>query len=81
MGRQSATHTKAVRTGEAAIRKKGNKQILKRRGEQVRREAEKTKARGMPWDHNVAAARWKEETEEARSVATGTHPKLAGLED
>ena len=54
---------------------------MKRRGEHARREAEKTKARGMPWDHDVAATRWKEEIEEARSVATGMHPKLAGLED
>ena len=54
---------------------------MKRRGEHARREAEKTKARGMPWDHDVAAARWKEEIEEARSAAAGTHPKLAGLED
>ena len=54
---------------------------MKRRGEFARREAEKTKARGMPWDHDMAAARWREEIEEARSVTAGTHPKLAGLED
>ena len=53
---------------------------MKRRGEFARREAEKTKARGMPWDHDMAAARWREEIEEARSVAVGTHPTLAGLE-
>ena len=29
----------------------------------------------------MAAARWREEIEEARSVAAGMHPKLAGLED
>ena len=54
---------------------------MKRRGEFARREAEKTKARGMPWDHDMAAARWREEIEEARSVAVGTQPKLAGLDD
>ena len=35
----------------------------------------------MPWDHDVAAARWKEDIEEVRSVSAGTHPKVAGLED
>ena len=80
-GRRAATHVKAVKAGEAATKKGGNKHILKRRGEHARKEAEKTKARGMPWDHDVAAARWKEEIEEARSVTAGTHPKLAGLED
>ena len=73
--RRAATHVKAVKTGEAANKKGGNKQIL-RGGEH-----EKTKARGMPWDHDIAAARWNEEIEEARSVAAGTHPKLASLED
>ena len=72
---------KESKIGKAATKTWGNKQILKRRGEYARREAEKTKARGMPWDHDIAAARWREEIEEARSVAAGTHPKLAGLED
>ena len=54
---------------------------MKRRGEHPRKEAETTKARGMPWDNDIAAAIWKEEIEEARSVAAGTHPKLASLED
>ena len=66
---------KAVKTEEAANKKGGNKQIL-RGGEH-----EKTKARGMPWDHDMAATRWKEEIEEEKSVAAGTHPKLAGPED
>ena len=72
---------KESKIGKAATKTWGNRQILKRRGEYARREAEKTKARDMPWDHDMAAARWREEIEEARSVAAGTHPKLAGLED
>ena len=54
---------KESKIGKAATKTWGNKQILKRRGEYARREAEKTKARGMPWDHDMAAARRREDIE------------------
>ena len=56
------------------------KQVLRKRGETARREAEKVKEWGTRLDYDAAAARWKEEVKEAQSVADGTYPKLAGLE-
>ena len=72
---------KSNQDGGSVTNEGGEGQILKRRGDHARREAEKTKAWGMPWDHDVAAARWKEDIEEVRSVSAGTYPKVAGLED
>ena len=50
---------------------------MKRRGEHARREAEKTKVRGMPWDHDVAAARWKEDSGITTSATTSSAPTVA----
>ena len=44
------------------------------------KEAEKRKPWGTRLDYDPAASRWREEVEEARSIANGTHPKLVGLE-
>ena len=45
------------------------KQILRKRGETARREAGKVKEWGTRLDYDAAAVRWKEEVEEAQSVA------------
>ena len=79
-GRRAALHNRGKKIGEATTKIKRTRSILKKRGGTARREAEKVKEWGTRLDYDAAAARWKEEVEEAQSVADGTHPKLAGLE-